>query len=155
MTALDRGARSDRLLGIIGPRRFEHAESLSALDLSQAAALCRRLLREEELLALEDPDAFAADAARIWVHAHTRADVRDALSGRARLYEVPFSLVDPAGIVRGTIDCLVQKDDGLLVLELKTGRAHSLHQRQLDLYVRAARQLHGDEVPVSGLLLYL
>jgi len=155
MTALDRGSQSDRLLGIIVHRLFEHAESLASADPSHAAALCRRLLREEELPALEDPDAFAADAARVWVHAHTRADVREALSGRARFYEVPFSLAETAGIVRGTIDCLVQKDDGLLVLELKTGRARSVHQRQLDLYVRAARGLHGDEVPVSGLLLYL
>jgi ATP-dependent helicase/nuclease subunit A len=155
MTALDRGSQSDRLLGIIVHRLFEHAESLASADPSHAAALCRRLLREEELPALEDPDAFAADAARVWVHAHTRADVREALSGRARFYEVPFSLAETAGIVRGTIDCLVQKDDGLLVLELKTGRARSVHQRQLDLYVRAARGLHGDEVPISGLLLYL
>jgi ATP-dependent helicase/nuclease subunit A len=155
VTALDRGSASDRLLGIVVHRMFEHGESLAATDPSQAAGLCRRLLREEELLALEDPDAFAADAARVWVHARARADVRDALSGRARFYEVPFSLADTIGIVRGTIDCLVQKDDGLLVLELKTGRALSLHQRQLDLYVRAARELHGDEVPVSGLLLYL
>jgi ATP-dependent helicase/nuclease subunit A len=155
MTALDGGSVSDRLFGIIVHRMFEHAESLAAADPSQAAALCRRLLREEELLALEDPDAFSADAARIWVHAHTRADVRDALRGRARFYEVPFSLAETTGIVRGTIDCLVQKDDGLLVLELKTGRALSVHQQQLDLYVRAASQLHGDEVPVSGLLLYL
>jgi ATP-dependent helicase/nuclease subunit A len=155
VTALDGGSPSDRLLGIIAHRMFEHADPLAAAEPSQAAALCRRLLREEELLALEDPEAFAADAARLWVRAHTRADVRDALSGRARFYEVPFSLADAPGIVRGTIDCLVQKDDGWLVLELKTGRARSLHQRQLDLYVRAARQLHGDKVPVSGLLLYL
>jgi RecB family endonuclease NucS len=77
------------------------------------------------------------------------------LSGQARFFEVPFSLRDTSRIVRGTIDCLVQKDDGLMVLELKTGRARPTHQLQLELYVRAARQLHGNGVPVSGLLLYL
>ena len=77
----------------------------------------------------------------------TRADVRDALSGRARFYEVPFSLAETAGIVRGTIDCLVQKDDGLLVLELKTGRARSIHQRQLDLYVERRASFTGTKFP--------
>jgi ATP-dependent exoDNAse (exonuclease V) beta subunit len=155
VTPADPGSRSDRLLGIIVHRMFEHGDWAAAPDPLQVAALCRRLLREDELLALEDPDSFAADAARVWVRAHARADVRDALSGRARLYEVPFSLADTRGIVRGTIDCLVQKDDGLLVLELKTGRARAFHQPQLELYIRAARQLHGNTVPVSGLLLYL
>ena len=146
---------SDRLLGIVIHRMFEHADSFAAADAVQAAALCRRLLREEELIALDDPEAFAADAARIWVRAHARADVQEALSGQARFYEVPFSLRDACGIVRGTIDCLVQKADGVVVLELKTGGARSGHRLQLELYVRAARQLLGNSVPVSGLLLYL
>ena len=146
---------SDRLLGIVIHRMFEHADSFAGADAVQAAALCRRLLREEELIALHDPEAFAADAARIWVRAHARADVQEALSGDARFYEVPFSLRDECGIVRGTIDCLVQKADGVVVLELKTGRPRSGHRLQLELYVRAARQLVGNTVPVSGLLLYL
>jgi len=146
---------SDRLLGIAIHRMFEHADSFAAADAVQAAALCRRLLREEELITLDDPEAFAADAARIWVRAHARADVQEALSGQARFYEVPFSLRDACGIVRGTIDCLVQKADGVVVLELKTGGARSGHRLQLELYVRAARQLLGNSVPVSGLLLYL
>jgi len=146
---------SERLLGIAIHRMFEHADSFAGADAVQAAALCRRLLREEELIALDDPEAFAADAARIWVRAHARADVQEALSGEARFYEVPFSLRDECGIVRGTIDCLVQKADGVAVLELKTGRARSGHRLQLELYLRAARQLLGNSVPVSGLLLYL
>jgi ATP-dependent helicase/nuclease subunit A len=153
-TAAD-GSMSDRLLGIMIHRMFEHADSFAAADPVQAAALCRRLLREEELIALDDHEAFAADAARIWVRSHARADVQEALSGQARFYEVPFSLGDARGIVRGTIDCLVQKDDGVVVLELKTGRARPGHRLQLELYVRAARQLLGNTVPVSGLLLYL
>jgi ATP-dependent helicase/nuclease subunit A len=157
ISARDGVSLSDRLLGIVVHRMFEHADSFAAADPQQAAALCRRLLRDAELFGLEDPEAFAADAARIWVRAHARDDVREALSGQARFYEVPFSLRDASGIVRGTIDCLVQKqkDDGVVVLELKTGRARPVHRRQLDLYVRAARQLHGNSVPVSGLLLYL
>ena len=149
------GPMSDRLLGIVIHRMFEHADSFAAADPVQAAGLCRRLLREEELIALDDPEAFAADPARIWVRAHARADVQEALGGQARFYEVPFSLRDTCGIVRGTIDCLVEKDDGVVVLELKTGRARSGHRLQLELYVRAARQLLGNSVPVSGLLLYL
>ena len=50
----------------------------------------------------------------------------------------------------------VQKPDGsILVVEFKTGRVRPIHQRQLDLYVAAARQLHPDVPSVGGTLLYL
>ena len=74
------------------------------------------------------------------------------------MFELPFSATpDGSGpIVRGTIDCLVQKPDGsILVVEFKTGRVRPIHQRQLDLYVAAARQLHPDAPSVVGTLLYL
>ena len=74
------------------------------------------------------------------------------------MFELPFSATsDGTGpIVRGTIDCLVQKPDGsILVVEFKTGRIRPIHQRQLDLYVAAARQLHPDAPAVAGTLLYL
>jgi ATP-dependent exoDNAse (exonuclease V) beta subunit len=165
---LDRGSRSDRLLGIVIHRMFEHAETLplahtsespedAAMDpAARAAALCRRLLRDDELLLLADPVSFTLQAADVWLRAQTRPDVVAAFRGRTRLYEVPFSLTVDHRIVRGTIDCIVDRDDeGWLVVELKTGRVHAAHQRQLELYVRAARSLRRDGAAVSGVLIYL
>jgi hypothetical protein len=64
-------------------------------------------------------------------------------------------MVEGGRIIRGTIDCVVQKDDGsLLVVELKTGRRREADERQLELYVRAVSALGGGG-SVSGLLLYV
>ena len=82
--------------------------------------------------------------------------MKQALAGASRFYEVPFSLLAEARIVRGTIDCVVRKEDGsLLVVELKTGRPHDSHRRQLDVYLRAVRALYGTTSEVAGELLYL
>jgi RecB family endonuclease NucS len=81
-----------------------------------------------------------------------------ALAGSARFFEVPFATTATPGepVVRGTIDCLVRKaDGGLLVVEFKTGRRRPIHQRQLDLYVEAARRLEPGATDVRGALLYL
>jgi RecB family endonuclease NucS len=57
-------------------------------------------------------------------------------------------------VLRGTIDCLIQKDDGcVVVVEFKTGRRRPSHQRQLDVYVEAARALFPG-APVEGRLVY-
>jgi ATP-dependent helicase/nuclease subunit A len=164
----DQGSRSDRLLGIVIHRMFEHADTLNAPDAGEssdaagaaaegrAAALCRRVLRDDELQLLADSEAFTAHATDVWLRAQARPDVKEALRGRTRFYEVPFSLAIDHRIVRGTIDCVVEKEDeAVLVVELKTGRAQPAHQRQLELYVRAARRLRGEAGAVSGTLIYL
>jgi ATP-dependent exoDNAse (exonuclease V) beta subunit len=75
-------------------------------------------------------------------------------SGRP-LYEVPFSLrVDPATIVRGSIDCLIRLDEEpVVVVELKTGARRPEHEAQLAIYVDAARALFPGRA-VEGLLVY-
>jgi hypothetical protein len=48
-------------------------------------------------------------------------------------------------VLRGTVDCLVETAPGrLTLLEFKTGRERPEHQRQLELYVRAMRQVFAD-----------
>ena len=158
------GATSDRLLGVLIHRLFELADTFSDPGSAEesehrAAAYARQLLRPEELATIDDPPSFARRAARSWLDAASRRDVVDALSGTSRIYEVPFSMrIEVNGIrsiVRGTIDCLVRKAPAALtVVEVKTGRAHSSHERQLDLYVRAAQALHPGE-RVDGLLVYV
>jgi ATP-dependent exoDNAse (exonuclease V) beta subunit len=98
------------------------------------------------------------DALGAWRSMRGRADVSSVLSAGRRSYEVPFSLRanGPEGpcILRGTIDCLVLRDDGsIVVIEFKTGRRREQHQRQLDVYVDAARALF-PAAAVEGMLIY-
>jgi ATP-dependent helicase/nuclease subunit A len=150
------GSASDRLLGILVHRLFEHGDSDA--EPGDVIRLCRRLLRAEERIALEDEESLLSRAAAVWMNARKRDDVTAALAGNARMFELPFSAAPEGGgpIVRGTIDCVVEKPDGsILVVEFKTGRVRPIHQRQLDLYVAAARQLHPGAPTVGGALLYL
>jgi ATP-dependent exoDNAse (exonuclease V) beta subunit len=171
----DAPRRSDRLFGILIHRLFELAQHLEVEpDTAVATAMARRLLRVNETAALLDPEAFVTRCAEAWLGARARPDVIEALTGEARLYEVPFTLALPdaggAALVRGTIDCLVRQSGGrLTVVEFKTGRPRQSHRRQLDVYVRAARALFPGNVAgksngkdsaapddlVSGVLVYL
>ena len=152
--------RSDALLGTVLHRLFAlDVPKTSAVQPDEAAGLVDRVLREDERAVIEDVGAFAVRAARTWSAVRDRPDVRSALDGVERSYEVPFSLSmggeGQAAVVRGTIDCLVRKADGrLLVLEFKTGRRRVAHERQLELYMRAARAIWSGAI-VDGLLVYL
>jgi ATP-dependent helicase/nuclease subunit A len=73
-----------------------------------------------------------------------------------RRHEVPFSwrLEGDDTVVRGTIDCLVQWNSGLIqVLEFKTGRPLPEHEQQLAIYIDAARALFPGAT-VEGRLIY-
>jgi ATP-dependent helicase/nuclease subunit A len=154
--APDRGPGiSDRLIGVLVHRLFASAEGLAPE--SDPVALCRRMLRDDERLRVEDAESVVRRAAELWAGAQQRPDVVSALAGPGRLFEVPFSLVPPGSpdVIRGTIDCIVCRDDGsLLVLEFKTGRPQPIHQQQVDLYVQAAALLFPDR-RVDGAVLYI
>jgi ATP-dependent helicase/nuclease subunit A len=139
--------------------QFEHPPAGSAHPRDESAH-ARALLRPEERAALEDVDATVAAALDAWRSMRARPDVAALLASGRRLTEVPFSLRAPSGsgegtvVLRGTIDCLIQRDDGsVVVVEFKSGRPRPLHQRQLDAYVDAARGLFPG-VPVEGQLIY-
>jgi ATP-dependent helicase/nuclease subunit A len=150
--------RSDpRITGRLVHRLFEVAKMGTAqAEVLAEETLARRLLRPEERAEVADADDVIAGALRAWRSLRERADVQRLLAGGVCLHEVPFSLHDEAtsSIMRGTIDCLVQRPDGsVLVLELKTGTRRPEHERQLATYVTAARALFpGGQV--SGTLLY-
>jgi ATP-dependent exoDNAse (exonuclease V) beta subunit len=152
--------RSDRLLGVIVHRLFQLGHLAEGQPEPAAVlATASRVLRAEERATLDDPDRFLSVAAALWVRAWNRPDVIAALDGVDRVYEMPFSLLETdtavERVLRGIIDCLVWKHNGdIVVVELKTGGPRAVHQRQLDLYVRAARTLFPG-VPVKGILFYL
>jgi ATP-dependent helicase/nuclease subunit A len=123
--------------------------------------------REER--ARPDSRQLAVDAAAVFRRALSRPEVAELVHGNC-LFEVPFSMrrddldedagpdhdeVGGPAILRGTIDCVLLRADGrLTVIELKTGEPQSHHQRQLSLYVDAARSLF-PEAAVDGRVVYL
>ena len=105
-----------------------------------------------------DVDAVAGAALEAWRSMRTRADVAEILTSGRRTHEMPFSyrVSGPAGpvVLRGTIDCLVERDDrSVVVFELKTGARHPTHQQQLNVYIEAARALFPG-ARVEGVLIY-
>jgi hypothetical protein len=57
-------------------------------------------------------------------------------------------------VVRGSTDCLVVRPNGsILVLEFKTGQPNGSHQRQLQVYLAAARAMFPG-APVEGRIIY-
>lgn len=72
-----------------------------------------------------------------------------------RACEVPFSWTREDGtIVRGAFDCVVVRTSGQVeIFEFKTGRRAPEHERQLEIYVAAARALFPGQ-PVNGHLVY-
>ena len=87
------------------------------------------------------PSRVVALVRSVW----SDASLCRALTSPEARFEVPIVFRHEAGgdvrLVRGTVDCVVPFDDGVLVLEFKTGRPQPAHRRQLDLYVDAVRAM--------------
>lgn len=114
-------------------------------------------LDPDERVVVGDADAFAREVVHLVRGVWSDATLRRWLASPSARFEVPivFRRDEPGGVrlVRGTIDCLVPTDDGLLVLEFKTGRRRPSHERQLALYVEALQAMH-PAVTVRGRLAY-
>jgi ATP-dependent helicase/nuclease subunit A len=149
--ALDPGAESwitapggrdedEALLGTLVHRLFQFADGTG--DVPDLAA---RLFRPEERASVADAAATVGRAIDAWTAMTAKPDVRELLRSGERLHELPFSMVDqeePGRVRRGTIDCLIRRPGGsIVVIEFKTGSPSPFHQNQLDIYVRAARAL--------------
>ena len=77
----------------------------------------RGLLTASERAAIEDVDSVVADAVAGWHSLRSRKDVVALLAGDRLLHEVPFSMAvrqdGQSVVLRGVIDCLVQKTTAL------------------------------------------
>jgi ATP-dependent helicase/nuclease subunit A len=153
-------AERERIVGRLVHRLFQMGVGLGD-PLEEVNRRARSLLRPGEELAVEDASDVVAAASQAFQRIAARGDIVAMLEAGQKLHEVPFSLCvadiarERATIVRGTIDCLVRLPDGnVVVIELKTGRPDSAHERQLDLYVRATRAMY-PQAAVSGLLVYI
>jgi ATP-dependent exoDNAse (exonuclease V) beta subunit len=147
------------LTGILIHRLFQTGAVLKGLAPDVLHGRARALLRADESAGIDQLERLIAAAVSAWTRASHRADVRSLLEGERIWYEVPFSMATTAAgaavILRGSIDLLVQRDDGtFVVVDFKTGRPRSSHQRQLDLYIQAVSGLNPGHA-VEGRLVYV
>ncbi|MEO2195395.1 MAG: PD-(D/E)XK nuclease family protein, partial [bacterium] len=170
--APDPGAGSGPVVGRLVHRLLQRAgETGVGADADLESRVVDLMTREER--ARSDSRGLVLDAAAVFRRALSRPQVTELLQGDC-LFEVPFSMRrddlaqdedlgraqdDDVGggpvVLRGTIDCLLRREDGrLTVIELKTGAARPHHERQLSLYLDAARALF-PETSVDGTVVYL
>jgi ATP-dependent exoDNAse (exonuclease V) beta subunit len=147
---------SNALVGTLVHRLFQFTTMAGIREVSHATVLS--LLRPEERVTIPDVDLAIETSIGCWHRLRSRADVVAAMTDAEVFVEVPFSLhrEAPEGpvVLRGTIDCLTVSIGGAVtVIEFKTGGFREEHQRQLQLYVEAARSLFPDR-SVSGLLVH-
>jgi ATP-dependent helicase/nuclease subunit A len=150
------GSPDAALVGILVHRLFQSA-SRNAIAEADLHRVTRSLLRPEEQASSPRVEDIIVEAAAVWSALACRVEVVRLLVGEV-VAEVPFSLrLEEGGqpvILRGTIDGLAIEADGRVsVVEFKTGQPRPFHQKQLDLYVTAARSLFPGRT-VEGLLIY-
>jgi len=125
------------------------------------SAALDRLLRDDERAVVDDAAGLIQRATTMLASLRRRPDLTELFTDSSttiawRRHEVPFSLRREDGsIIRGAIDCVLKRTNGAIeVLEVKTGRPMAAHERQLEIYVAAARALFPDAA-VDGRLIYV
>jgi ATP-dependent exoDNAse (exonuclease V) beta subunit len=146
-------AAAARLAGTLVHRLFRQLAPIDDGPSLQRHAAA--LLEPEERAGLDDAASFVAAVAATYAAMRAREDVQAIFEDGDPLFEVPFSWrVESGDVLRGTIDCLVVRPDGsVVVVDFKTGRERPGHREQLDVYVRAAATMFPDR-RVDGILLY-
>ncbi|MCC6162244.1 MAG: UvrD-helicase domain-containing protein [Acidobacteria bacterium] len=146
---------ADLVTGRAVHRLLAHADAHD--HVSMLLARIRADLGADEQMAVGDVEAFARDVVALVQNVWREDWLRLALaSPRARFeFAIAYRIDDGdvVRVVRGTVDCLVPVEEGLLVLEFKTGQRRPSHQRQLDLYVDAVRTIYPG-TGVRGHLVY-
>jgi ATP-dependent helicase/nuclease subunit A len=153
---VDTSGRS--LTGTLVHRLFERfGTSLAGDDRAQEiAGELTRLIRDEDTVEVDDIEQVFKEARDAYLGLCADGALSDALESGDALFEVPFSVRPAASqmILRGSFDCLIQRrDGGVTVLELKTGRTAPEHDRQLEMYITAAKAMFPG-MPVEGKLVY-
>ena len=154
---VSRDAEAPAIVGTLIHRAL--ADGWLNKDVDDPAAVAK-LLRPDERAVIGDISAVTEDVFRALARFRADPAVREIFDdatggGRWRRHEVPFSLRQENGdIVRGQIDCLAGRPDGTVeVIEIKSGRRSASHDRQLDVYLVAARALIPD-TRIEGRIIY-
>ena len=152
-------------------------KAMEKLDLARMSTDDDAIRAEIERLAAEN--AFTAEEARVLLGSGPLGDIRAFLTGPLGSLvrsadilrrEMAFSILLPAWkfyphcekdeqiFLQGAIDCLVEKDDTLTIIDYKTDRVpegsllRDHYQRQLRIYGAAAERIF--KKPVAGLWLW-
>jgi hypothetical protein len=153
----NRGGQEDgaaRLVGRLVHRLLRRHPPGRLVDPGLVAADALRLVTDEERGGIEAVERVVDEAARLHQRLVAQPGLAALFADGAVAWEVPCSTVGGDRVVRGTIDCLIRRPDGsLVVVEIKSGLASPAHERQLALYVAAVRAL-APGTPVTGLLVH-
>jgi ATP-dependent exoDNAse (exonuclease V) beta subunit len=143
-----------RLVGRLVHRLLARLPPGSAGDEAGVLATVQALVTDEERAQVPDVDAAIARAVDLHHRLVSRQDVRELFAGGTAAFEVPVSLVQDGQVLRGTIDCLIRRPDGtLVVVEVKTGPPRPEHERQLQAYLGAIQAL-GSAIRATGCLVH-
>jgi hypothetical protein len=145
---------SETVLGTLVHRLLQRLGVPSGLDSGSIQQAARAAIRSGDDVDADDLPDLVARATDVYLALSRHPEVAATYAAENVLHEVPFALVEGEQIVRGSIDCLAQTGPNqLTVLEFKTGRPRPWHQRQLDLYCRAAAGVF-PSADVQGRLVY-
>jgi ATP-dependent exoDNAse (exonuclease V) beta subunit len=142
-SSADGGGDSDRLVGTLVHRLIQRLGCDASVETARECA--SQLIRAEELFECEprlDADGTLDAAVTAYQALAHRDDVRSLYESSHALHEIPFTMKVEDTWLRGSIDCLLYDESGVLtVLEFKTGRPRREHDGQIELYRRAAERL--------------
>jgi RecB family exonuclease len=143
-----------RLVGRLVHRLLARVPPGSTADLAAVTAIADALVRDDERALVPELAATIARAAALHQRLVARPDVVALFAGATPAFEVPVSLAVDGRVLRGTIDCLLRRGDGsLVVVEVKTGPPRPGHERQLAAYVGAIQAL-GSGIRATGCLVH-
>ena len=143
-----------RLVGRLVHRLLARFPPGPAADEAIVLATVEALVTDEERAQVPELDAAIARAVALHRRLTSRPDVQALFAEGTAAFEVPVSLVRDGRVLRGTIDCLIRRPDGaLVVVEVKTGPLRPEHQRQLEAYLGAIQAL-GPAIRATGCLVH-
>jgi ATP-dependent helicase/nuclease subunit A len=143
-----------RLVGRLVHRLLARFPPGPAAEEATVLAAVQALVTDDERAQVPDLDAAVARAVTLHRRLAARPDVQALFADGTAAFEVPVSLVQDGRVLRGTIDCLIRRPDGaLVVVEVKTGPPRPEHQRQLEAYLGAIQAL-GPAIRATGCLVH-
>ncbi|MEO5820251.1 MAG: UvrD-helicase domain-containing protein [Vicinamibacteraceae bacterium] len=143
-----------RLVGRLVHRLLARFPPGPPFDEAVVLATVEALVTDEERAQVPELGAAVARAVALHRRLVARQDVRDLFADGTAAFEVPVSLLQDGRVLRGTIDCLIRRPDGgLVVVEVKTGPPRPEHQRQLQAYLAAIQAL-GPAIRATGCLVH-
>ena len=144
--------RDALLVGLMVHRLLQRFGMTIDVDDAELAAVVTEILRREHSERASDR-AIIGDVVARFRALRNLAELQAHYKTGAIYHEVPFSFSTGGQIIRGAIDCLIRQEDGSIrILEFKTGRRRDEHQRQAEIYRRAAEAIFSEQVVAVDVL---